>query len=63
MFICEYHQYRLQSVAYLGFHFRGGGGVVQNMFGNVGVFAQREASCGEATRLLRGFGGMLPREN
>ena len=36
--------------------FRGG---VQNFFGKVGVFAWRF----EATRLLGGFGGMLPREN
>ena len=42
------------SVAYLGFHFGGG----QNLSGKVGLFAP----C-FATRLLGGFGGMLPREN
>ena len=39
-------------VAYLGFHFRGGGGV-KNIFGKVGVFARR---------MLGGFGGMLPQK-
>ena len=47
------------TVAYLGFHFGGGGGGVQNIFVKVGVFA---AARGEVTRLLGGFGGMLPRE-
>ena len=53
----------VSTVAYLGFHFGGG---VQNITGKVGVFAWREApyaARGEATRLLGGFGGMLPREN
>ena len=39
---------------------------VQNIFGKVGVFAWRgshHAARGKATRLLGGFGGMLPREN
>ena len=39
--------------------FRGG---VQKFSGKVGVIAWREAR-GAATRLLGGFGGMLPREN
>ena len=41
--------------------FRGG---VQIFLGKVGVFAWREAPCSawRATRLLVGFGGMLPRE-
>ena len=43
-------------VAYLGFHFGG----VQNFSGKVGVL---HAARGEATRLVGGFGGMLPREN
>ena len=51
----------VNSVAYLRFHFGGGGGGVQNIFVKVGVFAWRLR--GEATRLLRGFGGMFPREN
>ena len=43
-------------MAYLGFHFGGGGGV-ENLFVKVGVFAlQRHA-------FARGFGGMVPREN
>ena len=33
------------SVAYLGFHFGGGGGGVQNIFVKVGVFAWREKWC------------------
>ena len=44
--------------------FRGGGGGVQNIFEKVGVFAWREAlyaTSGNATRLLEGFRGMLPR--
>ena len=44
------------SVAYLGFDFRGG---VQISFRKVGPYAVR----GKATRLVGGFGGMLPREN
>ena len=35
----------------------GGGGGVQNIFGKVGLFALRFV-----TRLLGGFGGMLPQE-
>ena len=51
----EYDLYTtLPAVAYLGFHFGGG----SNFSGKVGEFAWREA-----TRLLGGFGGMLPREN
>ena len=53
----------VQSVAYLGFHFGGG----SNFFWKSGGFcmhgAKRHAARGEATRLLGGFGGMLPREN
>ena len=52
------------AVAYLGFHFGGGG--VQNFLEKWGYLhsAKRHAARGElATRLLWGFGGMLPREN
>ena len=51
-------------MAYLGFHFGGGGGGVQNIFKKVWVFAWREAlyaTSGNATRLLEGFRGMLHR--
>ena len=50
------------TVAYLGFHFGGG---VQNFSEKWGYLhgAKRHAARGEATRLLGGFGGMLPREN
>ena len=44
----------VQSVAYLGFHFGGGFKIFLEKWGNLH---------GEATRLLGGFGGMLPREN
>ena len=44
------------TVAYLGFHFGGGGGV-QNIFGKVGV------SAWQSPAFVRGFGGMLSREN
>ena len=49
--------YLLCTVAYLGFHFGGGGGSK--------VFLKSGGICMalEATRLLGGFGGMLPREN
>ena len=52
-----------EPVAYLGFHFGGGGGV-QIFSGKVGAFAWRfaHAARGKAKRLLGGFGGMLPRE-
>ena len=47
------------TVAYLGFN----SGGVQNFSGKLGVFEWHEAPCSEATLLLGGFGGMLPREN
>ena len=47
---------QILSVAYLGFHFGGGGGV-QKFSGKVGVFAWRSHA------FARGVRGMLPREN
>ena len=45
-------------VAYLGFQFGGGGfKIFREKWGS------RHAARGKATRLLGGFGGMLPREN
>ena len=52
----------LQSVAYLGFHFGGGFKIFLEKWGYLHG-AKRHAARGEATRLLGGFGGMLPREN
>ena len=51
-------------MAYLGFHFGGGGGfkIFLEKWGNLHG-AKRHAARGEATHLLGGFGGMLPREN
>ena len=56
-------------MAYLGFHFGGGskffwksGGICMARSAMQRV-AKRHAARGEATRLLGGFGGMLPREN
>ena len=51
-------------MAYLGFHFGGGGGfkIFLEKWGYLHV-AKRHAERGEATRLLGGFRGMLPREN
>ena len=42
----------LLTVAYLGFHFGGGGGQIN--------FRQWRRLHGESMRLLGGFGGMLP---
>ena len=52
----------LYAVVYLGFHFGGG---FKNFLEKWGYLhgAKRHAARGEATRLLGGFGGMLPREN
>ena len=50
------------SVAYLGFYFGGGFKIVLEKWGYLHG-AKRHAARGEATRLLGGFGGMLPREN
>ena len=48
--------HRGNTVAYLGFHFGGGGGFK--------IFLEKWGYLhGEATRLLGGFWGMLPREN
>ena len=52
----------LCAVAYLGFHFGGGFKIVLEKWGYLHG-AKRHAARGEATRLLGGFGGMLPREN
>ena len=52
----------ISAEAYLGFHFRGGG---VKLILESGVYlqgAKRHAALGKATRLLRGIGGMLPRE-
>ena len=46
------HEFEFATVAYLGFHFGGGS-----------KFVWKSAARGEATRLLGGFGGLLPREN
>ena len=50
------------TVAYLGFHFGGGSKFFWEKWGYLHG-AKRHAARGEATRLLGGFGGMLPREN
>ena len=52
----------ISAWAYLGFHF---GARVQSNFRKWGYMhgAKRHAGRGKATRLLGGFGGMLPREN
>ena len=42
--------------------FRGGFKIFLEKWGNLHG-AKLHAACGEATRLLGGFGGMLPREN
>ena len=52
-----------RSVAYLGFHFGGGSNFLGKSGGICMHGAKRHAARGEATRLLGGFGGMLPREN
>ena len=52
MFIVSIHS----GVSRISFR---GGGVVQNIFGKMGIFA---AARGEARGLLGGFGGMFPRE-
>ena len=52
----------ISAEAYLGFHFRGGG---VKLILESGVYlhgAIRHAALGKATCLLRGIGGMLPRE-
>ena len=49
-------------MAYLGFHFGGGFKIFLEKWGYLDG-AKRHAAGGEATRLLWGFGGMLPREN
>ena len=50
-------------MAYLGFYFGGGGGqIFLDKWGYLHG-AKRHAARGEATRLLGGFGGLLPREN
>ena len=50
------------SVGYLGFHFGGGGfKVFLEKWGYL-QGAKRYAARGKATRLLGGFGGMLPRK-
>ena len=51
----------LFSVAYLGFHFGGGFKIFREKWGYLHG-AKRHAARGEPTRLLGGFGGMLPRE-
>ena len=56
------HNNRIYSVAYLGFHFGGGFKFFLEKWGYLHG-AKRHAARGEATRLLGGFGGMLPREN
>ena len=50
-----------EPVAYLGFHFGGGGGV-QNFSGKVGVFAWREAPCSSwrSHAFARGVRGHAP---
>ena len=49
-------------MAYLGFHFGGGGfKIFLEKWGYLHD-AKRHAARGEATRLLGGFGDMLPRE-
>ena len=55
MFISEAQS----TVAYLGFHFGGGFKIFLEKWGNLHG-AKRHAARGEATRLLGGFGGMLP---
>ena len=60
MFICYMVNCVSQSVAYLGFHFGGGFKIFLEKWGNLHG-AKRHAARGEATRLLGGFGGMLPR--
>ena len=58
------YSYIYQTVAYLGFHFRGGGGF-KIFLEKWGYFhgAKCHAARGEATRLLGGFGGMLPEKS
>ena len=52
----------LLTVAYLGFHFGGGGGVVQNSFVKVGVFAWRVVPCNawQSQAFARGVRGYGP---
>ena len=50
------------SAAYLGFYFEGGFKIFLEKWGYLHG-ALRHAARGKATRLLGGFGGMLPREN
>ena len=53
----------INTVAYLGFHFGGGGfKIFLEKWGYLHG-AKRHAARGEATRLLGGFGGRFPREN
>ena len=52
----------IYTVAYLGFHFGGGFKIFLEKWGYLHG-AKRHAARGEATRLLGGFGGMLPQEN
>ena len=49
------------SVAYLGFYFGGGFKIFLEMWGY--LHGAKRHAAREATRLLGGFGGMLPREN
>ena len=51
----------LESVAYLGFHFGGGFKIFLEKWG-YSHGAKRHAARGKVTRLVGGFGGMLPRE-
>ena len=57
------HKYLFVAVAYLGFYFGGGGFKIFREKCGYLHGAKRHAARGEATRLLGGFGGMLPREN
>ena len=53
-------QLKQYTVAYLGFHFGGGFKIFLEKWGYLHG-AKRDAARGEATRLIGGFGGMLPR--
>ena len=57
----QYHMYTVRS-GVSRISFRGGFKIFLEKWGNLHG-AKRHAARGEATRLLGGFGGMLPREN
>ena len=56
-----HHLNEHNAVAYLGFHFGGGSKFFLEKWGYLHG-AKRHAARGEATRLVGGFGGILPRE-